>query len=213
MHLVAGPRSAHRSAGSPAASLRRCSASSSASSGMPGSQGNATRHSARRAGVGHLEERRPFHRVGDVGVHGEAVRAEVVGRAHHQELLGPGEALELDRQELAHGAAAAVGADQPRSLELARNAVGLDTAPARVSPLLLEAGDAMAEVHLGVGLAGAGGRAGSASGGAARGAAGTGYGVTSASSAEVELAPTRLAAPLADLPVAHLQPVLVHALR
>ena len=67
---------------------------------MPGSQGNSDAPHARRAGVGHLEHRRPFHRIGDVGVHGEAVTAEIVGRAHDEELLGPGEALELDRQEL-----------------------------------------------------------------------------------------------------------------
>src|SRR6185436_13382168 len=81
------------------------------------------------------------------GVERVAVGAEIVRRAHHQELLGPGESLDLDRQQLSNGAAAAVGADEPRRLEGAGNPVGLD---ADLEPLafLLEADDAMAEIHL-----------------------------------------------------------------
>jgi hypothetical protein len=42
------------------------------------------------------------------------VRTEVVARADDDEALRPGEPLELDADRLPHGAATAVGADEPR---------------------------------------------------------------------------------------------------
>ncbi len=66
----------------------------------------------------HVEHRRPLARVGDVGVRGEAVLREVGERADDDEALGPGEAVERRAEMLAHGAAAAVAADEPGRLQL-----------------------------------------------------------------------------------------------
>src|SRR5882762_9440015 len=66
----------------------------------------------------HVEHRRPLARVGDVGVRREAVLCEVGERADDDEALGPGEAVERRAEMLAHGAAAAVAADEPGRLQL-----------------------------------------------------------------------------------------------
>src|SRR3712207_2735276 len=54
--------------------------------------------------------------IGDVGEARDG-RGEVEWRREHEEALRPGEALELDADRTAHGAARAVGADQPRPLD------------------------------------------------------------------------------------------------
>ena len=105
---------------------------------------------ARRSHVGHLEYRGPFHRIGDIGVHRKAVPREVVRRADDEELLGPGEAFELHREQLPDRAAAAVCADQPRGFQLARIPSDSNSDQHRIR-LLLEAGDSVPEMHFAVG--------------------------------------------------------------
>ena len=64
---------------------------------------------------GNLQQEVPALRVGHVA-HGDQVGndgGEIERRAHHQEALRPGEAIELDAERSPHVAAGAVGADQP----------------------------------------------------------------------------------------------------
>ncbi len=61
----------------------------------------------------HLEAIAPGARVGEIAARAiAAIGLEIVRRGEHDEALRPGEAVERDAALLAHGAAAAVGADQ-----------------------------------------------------------------------------------------------------
>ena len=104
---------------------------------------------SRRPFVGHLEQRGPFLRIGEVRVHRVAVRRIVVGRARHDEALVPGEAVEPHVGALAHGAAAAVRADQPGGLEYFRSARGRRSHRDRIGRLR-DVGHLVREAHRGV---------------------------------------------------------------
>ena len=67
------------------------------------------------AEAGNLQQEMPALRIGHVA-HGRQVGndgMEIERRAHHQEALRPGEAVELDPERAPDIAARAVGADQP----------------------------------------------------------------------------------------------------